>query len=61
MVLLVIVFCIAALYVKGMILKEQNQLLLSRDELMRQNYEELRLSVESQRQMAHDLKHHFLI
>lgn len=61
MVLLVIVFCIAALYVKGMILKEQNQLLLSRDELMRQNYEELRLSVESQRQMVHDLKHHFLI
>ena len=61
MVLLVIVFCIAALYVKGMILKEQNQLLLSRDELMRQNYEELRLSVESQRQMVHDLKHHFFI
>lgn len=61
MVLLVIVFCIAALYVKGMILKEQNQLLLSRDELMRQNYEELRLSVESHRQMVHDLKHHFFI
>lgn len=61
MVLLVIVFCIAALYVKGMVLQKQNQLLLSRDELMRQNYEELRLSVESHRQMVHDLKHHFFI
>ncbi len=61
MVLMVIVFCISALYVKGTILQEQNQLLLSRDELMRQNYEELRLSVESHRQMIHDLKHHFFI
>lgn len=61
MVLLVIVFCIAALYIKGIILQKQNQLLLSRDELMRQNYEELRLSVEGHRQMMHDLKHQFLI
>ena len=56
--LLVIIF-IAVMYIKSLILRKENQFLLSKDELMCQNYEELRLSVERNRQMIHDIKHHF--
>lgn len=61
MSLLLIVICVTALYVKSLILQKENQFLLSRDELVHQNYEELRSLVESNRQISHDVKNYFML
>ena len=59
--LLLIIICVTALYVKSLILQKENQFLLSRDELMHQNYGKLRALVESNRQISHDIKNYFMV
>ncbi len=44
---------------KSLMLKKENQLLIVREEMLSRNYQDLLSVIEKNRQMVHDIKHHF--
>ena len=62
--LLVVVFVIlfsGMVYLKNKTLEKEKELLIMRDAMVTQRYEELETVMEKNRQLSHDLKHHMLV
>lgn len=59
--ILVIAMIILVLVTKNIMIQKENEILIVRDELIRQNYLELEESYEQSRRLIHDMKNHFLI
>lgn len=59
-VVLVILFS-GMMYLKNKTLEKENELLIIRDAMVTQRYEELETVMEKNRQLSHDLKHHMLV
>lgn len=59
--LILIILLGFALYIKSLMLQKENQLLLSKDELMLQNYQSLMSNMEENRQRFHDVKHQLAV
>lgn len=49
------------IFMKSLILKKENQLLIVRAEMLSKNYQNLLKAIEKNRQMVHDIKHHFTV
>lgn len=50
-----------SVFMKSLILKKENQLLIVREEMLSKNYQDLLNMIEKNRQMVHDIKHHFTV
>lgn len=62
LLLFIILGCtFVSLLLKSLILQKENQILLTRDELLRQNYQGMMDSVEKNKQILHDIKHHLTV
>ena len=48
-----------SIFMKSLMLKKENQLLIVREEMLSRNYQDLLSVIEKNRQMVHDIKHHF--
>lgn len=56
-----VIFFIVIILLANRIIQKENELLLVRDEMLRQNYQELEYRLEQTRGLTHDIKNHFLI
>ena len=61
LLLMVIILSGWGLYVKSLILQKENQFLMSKDELMLQNYKNLMMNMEANKQRVHDIKHQLAV
>lgn len=52
---------LGALYLKNRRIRDENDLLLMKEEMERQKYEELRTAMEQNRELVHDTKNHYLV
>lgn len=50
-----------SIFMKSLTLKKENQLLIVREEMLSRNYRDLLNMIEKNRQMVHDIKHHFTV
>lgn len=56
-----IIFIVVILLLINKMMQKENELLLMRDEMLRQNYQELEYRLEQTRRLNHDIKNHFLV
>lgn len=62
LLLFIVIGCtFVSLLLKSLILQKENQILATKDELLSQKYQGIMCSVEKNKQIVHDMKHHLMV